>query len=237
MIIVINSIETAFLQLYDPLINSYLIPRKQCQPVHQSGNGMHYIQWFILFCALFSCSNHEIIEKSDPSGRFTEIFEMDKKTGKKDGFYRKYHTGQLIEECTFASDALNGSRHLFFESGNIEVEENYYRGLFHGRYKRFFEDGQLKITGEYILGEMEGIWKSFYPNGNPKETVHFTENKENGPFIEYHETGNIKAEGLYRGGDYEHGILKLYDGNGDLEKMMYCQEGFCHTIWNHHADQ
>ena len=198
---------------------------------------MHSTPWYILFCALISCSNHKIIERSDPSGHFIEIFQIDKRTGKKDGFYRKYHTGQLIEESIYFSDTLHGSRQLFFKSGSIEIEENYQKGLFHGRYKRFFEDGQLKITGEYILGEMDGIWKSFYPGGNPREIVHFSENRENGPFIEYHETGNIKAEGMYREGDYEHGILKLYDGNGDLERIMYCLEGFCHTLWDHHVDK
>jgi antitoxin component YwqK of YwqJK toxin-antitoxin module len=191
---------------------------------------------FLLLCAFLSCSKHEIIKRTDQSGHYIEQFQVDKRTGKKDGYYQKYLDTQLIELAHYISDTLNGKRKLFFESGNIEIVEDYRSGRFHGTYKRYLESGQLKIIGKYVSGEMEGIWKSFYPNGIISELVFFRGSEENGPFIEYHESGKIKAEGMYRNGDYEHGVLKLYDRKGDLERLMYCKNGICRTQWSYHAD-
>ena len=42
---------------------------------------------------------------------------------------------------------------------------------------------------------------------------------------------NSKAEGTYIDGDNEQGELKLYDEQGELEKIMQCERGICHTTW------
>ena len=63
------------------------------------------------------------------------------------------------------------------------------------------------------------------------EEVSFQDNQENGPFTEYHENGQLKAEGYYQEGDNEHGLLKIYDKQGELVKTMNCQHGVCRTVW------
>lgn len=59
------------------------------------------------------------------------------------------------------------------------------------------------------------------------EVVSFSDNEENGLFVEYYENGNLKVEGYYRNGDYEYGLLKLYDEIGELIKIMNCENGIC----------
>ncbi|MEL6986607.1 MAG: toxin-antitoxin system YwqK family antitoxin, partial [Bacteroidota bacterium] len=86
--------------------------------------------------------------------------------------------------------------------------------------------------GNYVNGQMEGKWKSFYNNGQLKEVVTFIGSQENGPFIEYYENGNLKAEGNYKDGDHEHGLLVLYKEDGTIERKMNCVNGRCSTTWS-----
>lgn len=63
------------------------------------------------------------------------------------------------------------------------------------------------------------------------EEVMFADNEENGPFTEYHKNGSLKAEGNYLNGDNEHGLLKLYNEEGELVRKMQCDSGICQTTW------
>jgi len=111
-------------------------------------------------------------------------------------------------------------------------QETYKRGTFSGPYRLFYPGGELKQSGKYRDNLMVGKWKGFYDNGQLKEVVQFENNEENGAFIEYHSNGKLKAEGSYLDGDYEHGELKLYDENGELERTMQCVKGRCSTTWS-----
>ena len=106
-----------------------------------------------------------------------------------------------------------------------------------GEFKKYFDSGVLKVEGNYVENYMEGSWRVYYPSGQLKEDVTFSKNIENGPFIEYHENGNLKAEGNYLNGDFEHGELKLYNKGGELEKIMDCNAGICHTRWKKESDK
>jgi len=187
---------------------------------------------FVLICtlALAACNNTESVEQE--SFGMTERFEVNKKTGLKDGDFEKFNPeGALFEKANYKDDILQGERVIYHPTGNIEIKETYVDGILDGPFMTYYQDASIELDGQYSGGVMTGKWKRYYKNGELMEEVTFADNLENGPFVEYHENGNLKAEGQYKSGDREQGLLKLYDENGDLYKKMECDDGICQTTW------
>ena len=192
-------------------------------------------KYLLLFSLLFilnsGCRPLENVEMEEEYG-YTVKFKRNKKNHLKEGKFVRYNADKVIvEEANYLADTLHGQRTLYTPEGNMEIIENYEKGVFHGPYKEFYPDGSILQEGAYVDGTMEGNWQSYYTNGQLKEVVMFENNNENGPFIEYHENGKLKAKGSYLEGDSEHGELLLYDTLGTLVKKMDCNRGICHTTW------
>jgi len=188
---------------------------------------------FTLAIALMSCQEKlERVENRNADGTLIEVYTRRVSDYAKEGLYIRYdHDGRKIEESHYANDTLQGERIVFYENEKPHYRETYEKGIHDGPYKAYYETGELKLEGQYQDGVMEGKWRGFYKNGQLKEVVNFKNNNENGPFVEYYENGNLKAEGSYLDGDWEHGLLKLYDENGELKRKMQCDKGRCRTIW------
>ncbi|NNE30491.1 MAG: toxin-antitoxin system YwqK family antitoxin [Saprospiraceae bacterium] len=187
--------------------------------------------FLIILCIASSCSPLQKVEEVDDFG-YKSVFFVSKKNQVKEGAFERFDSeGKLYETGTYLKGKLEGEKKVFYPNGSIEVLETYKNGSFDGVSKSYFEDGNLKTEGQYIDNIASGIWKSFYANGKQREEVLYENNEENGPFKEWHENGMLKAEGTYKGGDNEHGELKLYDEKGELERKMDCQMGLCKTIW------
>ncbi len=175
--------------------------------------------------------NMETVENRDANGRL-ERFQRRKKDFAKEGLYQRFHEdGHLIEEAHYVNDSLDGERKFFYPNGAVESIEHYRRGIIHGPYQKFYESGQLEIEQAYVDGVLQGLSTAWYKNGVVKEKVTLRDNEENGPFTEWFENGRLKAEGNYVDGDNEDGTLKLYDTLGQLERILECQRGVCHTTW------
>jgi len=188
---------------------------------------------FLGISLCFSCTENpiETIEEVNSYGE-KEVYQRRKSDFAKEGTYTRFDkNGKKVEEATYVNNELDGERKLFFENGEVEIVETYKGGKYDGLFKQFFPEGQLQQEGVYTNGAMNGDWKGYYSNGQLKEVVAFVDNNENGPFVEYYENGKLKAEGGYKDGDQEHGLLKLYDENGELDRKMDCELGRCYTIW------
>ena len=187
---------------------------------------------FALLALLGACEKPvETIEHRDEYGRL-ERYQRRKKDFAKEGLYQRFHQdGYLLEEAQYANDSLQGERKFFYKNGTVERIEHYQKGVIHGKFQQYYENGQLQLDQEFVQGVLQGLSTSWYPNGVLKEKVTLRDNEENGPFTEWYENGNLKAEGAYLDGDNEHGTLKLYDTTGQLERVLECQMGACHTTW------
>ena len=195
---------------------------------------MRLLSFLLLITAvcLSACSSKlETVESTDEYGYIVK-YTRSKDDFAKQGLYTRLgKDGKKMEEANYVNDTLHGPRTLFYPNGQAEIIEQYHKGQFAGIFKTFHESGKIKLEGEYINGVMQGQWKGYYESGQLKETVQFESNEENGPFVEYYDNGNLKAEGAYLNGDNEHGELKLYDENGQLNKKMNCKMGVCRTTW------
>ena len=179
---------------------------------------------------LTGCSQHETVEEE--AFGLLERYQVHRKTGLKDGDFRKFQLdGTLIEHARYRDGKLHGERIIYYPSGSQEIVEQYVDGVLDGTFRSYYDGDLLEMEGPYVAGVMVGEWRRYYKNGQLMEVVTFADNEENGPFVEYHENGNLKAEGQYYNGDNEHGLLKLYDEQGVLARRMECDSGICHTIW------
>ncbi len=148
------------------------------------------------------------------------------------GIYEAYYpSGELFERAQYKNGILHGEKKFFFPNGEIQSIEHHENGQYHGSYMLFDSTGQVLQEAKYERDKTVGVLKNYYPNGQLRESVHFEAGIENGPFKEYHPNGALKAEGTYRDGDFEHGLLKLYDEQGILKRKMNCENGVCRTIW------
>jgi len=183
----------------------------------------------ILFCCK---ADTREIEIKDSKGKVVEKYQVDPATEKKQGLYQRfYESGQLAEEAHYVRDTLDGARRFYFESGQLEREQHYLFGIFQGPFRSYYINGQLNAEGNYLNNEMDGVWKRYYDTGELMEEVTFVNNDENGPFRELYKNGKVKAEGSYINGPYEHGELKEYDEQGNLIRIMSCENGICNTTW------
>ncbi|TVQ49955.1 MAG: hypothetical protein EA362_03430 [Saprospirales bacterium] len=124
----------------------------------------------------------------------------------------------------------HGQQLIYYENGEIKTRRHYCLGEINGPFTNYYEDGTIQVRGYYHEGRMSGSWHFYYPDGKPKEVVYFIDNEERGPFREYHKNGQLKASGYYIGEDREHGLLYLYEEDGELKRRMRCNNGICFTI-------
>jgi antitoxin component YwqK of YwqJK toxin-antitoxin module len=192
-----------------------------------------FLLLFASFC-LLACTdkNIETIKVKDDNGILTEQFTRNKKDFAKQGLYQNFYpNGTIKEESHYQNNQLDGVRKFFYANGTIESEESFRNGVQSGVYKKFYPNGTLSLEMFYVNGVLTGVSKGFYENGVLKEQVNFKENEENGPFVEYYDNCNLKAKGSYLDGPNEHDSLYIYDVSGQLERVMFCQSGICHTAY------
>ncbi len=185
-----------------------------------------------LFFLVTACNNGlETVETEDDYGYLIKYTRRKTDYAKEGLYIKSYENGKKYEEASYQNDLLHGERKLYYENGQVQIVETYVAGEFEGPYKTFYENGQLQLEGQYKNKEATGEWKKYYDTSELMEVVRLEHNLENGPFVEYYRNGNKKAEGAYLDGDNEHGLLKMYDEAGELEKTMNCERGVCRTTW------
>ncbi len=173
----------------------------------------------------------EEVSQKDEFG-YTETYTRRVSDYAREGQWERFDPeGRRVEAATYHNDTLDGRRILFLPSGDTLTVETYRMGRFEGPWRTYYENGQLKLSGQYLDNEMTGEWRRYYDTGELMEMVTFAYNAENGPFVEYYRNGNKKAEGAYRDGDYEHGLLREYNKEGELVRKAQCHNGICRTVW------
>ena len=186
----------------------------------------------LLLASCMACSRTEQLEEKDPDLGTISTFTIDKKTGLKDGPYTKMDTaGVLMEKGFMKAGIQEGFRELYYPDGQVKIRERYKAGTLDDLYEYFHPNGQIELEGYYIHGAMYGQWRKYLSTGQLVEEVTMINNEEMGPFREYHPNGRLQAEGAYLNGPNEHGRLRLYDEQGQLQKEMDCRKGRCYTLW------
>lgn len=193
---------------------------------------LKYLYLIVLTTFLIGCQLKKV-ENKYSNGNKMEEYTINK-NGEKEGDYVAYfESGKIKERCTYIKGNYNGVRTIYFENGNIEIEEPYTEnGQLNGIYKAYYPEGQLKIEKLYKDNVIIDKIKVYYSNGQVKEEVNMENNQENGPFTEYYQNGQIHWKGTYLNGDNEYGLLEEFDSLGAPIKKMKCDEmAICRTFW------
>ncbi|MEO6189522.1 MAG: hypothetical protein ABIO44_03255 [Saprospiraceae bacterium] len=186
----------------------------------------------IILLTLVSCKQNKTYEVKNSKGFVVRRVTLQGDTTQgKNGIYEIFdEKGLPLEYAEYRNGKLEGEKRIY-DAGKLYNTEFHKNDLYEGPYKVFYSDGKVQLESQYVNNEMMGELKAYYPSGKLKEIVQMKANQEDGPFKEFYENGNIRAEGNYKEGAKENGLLVLYDSLGTMIRKMQCIDGICNTIW------
>ena len=80
----------------------------------------------------------------------------------------------------------------------VKSEDNYKRGIAHGKTVSYFKDGKIARWGWYKYGKQDSIWKFYYENGNPKAIEHYNFGVKQGHNLYYYNNGKQAQETVFK---------------------------------------
>jgi len=195
---------------------------------------MHFRYIIIVLTALLtSCDPYDTIKEYEENGNLYRSYKIDKDSVLQGEYLVYYEDGTtLFEKSNYVNGQLQGTRELYFSSGEIEIQEYYQRDTLIDTLKVFHKSGELKQARPYVAGVLQGQVQTFYDTGIMKEEATFVNNEENGPFMEYHPNGQTKWKGTYLNGENEYGELTEFNDAGEVIRRLTCSaSAICTTIW------
>ncbi len=113
----------------------------------------------------------------------------------------------------------------FPNDGKIE-EGPYKDDRKNGTWTKYYNDGTTpKLKGEYVNNRPQGSYIKYYPNGKIREEGTFERNLYKDSLKRFHENGKVEYEANFNGEGKEHGTVKYYYPNGQLEFEYKSVEG------------
>lgn len=94
--------------------------------------------------------------------------------------YIYYPSGQVAEKSLYENGKLHGEMFGYAENGTLVKVLNYKMGNLHGVAKFYDDTGTLLVEGSYRNDQKHDMWK-YYENGEIKEEKDFTP-KSNNPY-------------------------------------------------------
>ena len=159
---------------------------------------MHFIQTFI---------------SSGPSQEYTYEGEMIQ--GKRCGFGKLYHFGELVYRGLFKNDAFDGVGEELDE-GNVIYRGSYRNGMREGFGELIVSNSEI-IHGQFVKGTLvEGVYRTHYQNGQICYEGTLRNEKRSGLGKEYDEQGELLYNGCFDEG-LRHGLGRLRIGENWYE--------------------
>lgn len=115
----------------------------------------HKFQWIVLALVSLSfvaCKERETQVEywDDAKNKRKYVFEVDKETGLKDGFYKEYwKNGNMRLEGSYKDGQKHGTFKQYLSNGQLWFENNYKEGLRNGEIKAYNLEGKLISKGEF----------------------------------------------------------------------------------------
>lgn len=88
----------------------------------------------------------------------------------------------------------------WFESGQLEVEEHFVRGLSHGQRTRWYASGRKRCVASVVRGQLYGSYEEWHPNGRKAMEVTYRNGKPDGVARAWSDAGIAEPLRLYRDG-------------------------------------
>ena len=103
----------------------------------------------------------------------------------------------------------------FDDSGNIEMQVQYVKGLRHGNEIDWYENGTIYGQGDWTHGQKHNEWKSYYQNGQLFIQNYYVNGVLRGLCKSWHKSGVLKKEQYYVNGKTN--WIKRYFESGNIQ--------------------
>jgi antitoxin component YwqK of YwqJK toxin-antitoxin module len=128
-------------------------------------------------------------------------------------------------EIPWVKGKVEGKKKTFYRNGQVSSIMPYVDGEPHGELISYDREGRLVRKGKMVKGERQGELIDYYPEtGNPKRIVPYKDDKVDGTVRMFYRDGTLKTEMPFKQ-DVRHGVEKEYDGQGELERIIYWYDG------------
>lgn len=196
------------------------------------GERLTYLQDGATVSVIIVGSNGEERERtgSIPDGRFKHVnsdgrllAETAYVSGERHGTVTRYdESGRIDFEGSYARGLLEGAAREYFPGGKILALWTFRQGQLHGVSKEFYETEQLERSSEYAGGLRHGWTRRYWPNGRLQSERAYVKGQLDGASREFGEDGQLLAEVSYRGGR-QSGAAKIYEGRGRFRQVKEYQ--------------
>lgn len=113
--------------------------------------------------------------------------------------YYPDHTRKLVLDVK--DGRLDGHSLGWHENGQMEVDENFVRGVSHGPRTRWYANGKVKSQGQVEHGAMIGSYVEWHENGQKAAEMTLRDGKPDGVVQAWHPSGLPKSRSEFRDGE------------------------------------
>ena len=164
------------------------------------------------------------------------VYNCFDKDNNKRGVLGYYPSGKLCFSYPLANGKFHGICKVWFEIGNIQLEEHYDNGILRLN-QEWYENGALRalitptevvsyhengaLSNRYTMrdGRRHGEYAEWYSDGKLKTQIYYNNGLMDGLRQDWYSNGLLKAQATYRMGKL-HGVLKNWFYNGNLESVV-----------------
>lgn len=177
---------------------------------------------------------HEGTEKK----RYTGAFENDIPIGK---FTYYYITGEVSAVIDFINDNKTAYTRMYHLNGKVMAAGKYIDKKKDSIWLSFNDRKEIMRKENYVLGKLSGENIVYYPSDPSKgkvkryEETNYVAGLKSGKWIQYFSTGRVKAEGVYKDGNFD-GRVKWFFSNGKVEIEGYYKYAVKQGFWKYYED-
>jgi len=179
--------------------------------------------------------------------RYTGQFDKDVPQG----VFKYYNAnGQITSILTYSKDGKSAECKMYYVKGELRAtgyyyekkkdkqwlyysqsgekliaEENYNKGLKHGRWRIYFDNGKVSSEVFWKDGHKEGKWLEYFKNGNKRLDANYHNDLLVGDYVQYSIAETPLKKGKYVKGKQD-GIWVTYDDKGHKIKVDYYHLGW-----------
>jgi antitoxin component YwqK of YwqJK toxin-antitoxin module len=132
--------------------------------------------------------------------------------GKRDGWWRRWSNGVLVDERRYDRDRADGRARTWSETGVLLSDGTMSRGEKVGRWRAWHDNGRLASVGRYDRGRRVGRHQEWSRDGDLISDGGYRSDKQEGLWIDGDEYGESAGRGRYARGKPEGRWTFTYDG-------------------------
>ncbi|MBI1306792.1 MAG: hypothetical protein GC181_09275 [Bacteroidetes bacterium] len=167
-------------------------------------------EW-VVFCKIYNGELYQSI-----CDRYVQIRESD---GTKK--YGADHLSVLREYYHHPEKKIDdGVNREYYRNCQIEIEENYLNGKYHGERKMWYPNGQIMRIDTFVNGHLSGLSRSWYPNGGLKCTGLYVDGASEGKSVCYYPSGQISSIHFAANGKLVGQYVTYFDTSESLDFML-----------------